>query len=84
MNVLSEKLTSSLARLNERINEVCPPRVQLGPNVEPIRFRFEIGDDAMAYIFTEGLRTSKVPFDDLQFFIEAMLEALDLVETLNT
>ena len=84
MNVLSAKLTSSLARFNERINEVCPPRVQLGPNVEPIEFKIGINSDGMGHLYSEGIRTGSVPIDDLPFCLESMLEALDIVETLNT
>ena len=84
MNVLSARLTGSLARFNERINEVCPPRVQLGPNVDPIEFKIEISSDGMGNLYSEGIRTGSVPIDDLPFCLSSMLEALDIVETLNS
>ena len=84
MNELSARLTSSLARFNEKINEVCPPRIQLGPNVEPIEFKIEISSDGMGQLYSEGIRTGSVPIDDLPFSIASMLEALEIVETLNT
>ena len=84
MNVLSAKLTSSLAQFNERINQFCPRRVQLGPNVDPIEFKIQIDGDGMACIWTEGLRTKSVPVDEMPFFLESMLQAMDLIETLST
>ena len=84
MNELSARLTSTLAQFNEKINEVCPPRIQLGPNVEPIEFKIEINSDGMGHLYSEGIRTGSVPIDDLPFSIASMLEALEIVETLNT
>ena len=84
MNELSARLTSTLAQFNEKINEVCPPRIQLGPNVEPIEFKIEISSDGMGQLYSEGIRTGSVPIDDLPFSIASMLEALEIVETLNT
>ena len=84
MQAFDAKISSSLATLNEKINEFCPPRVQLGPNVKPIEFKIEIKDDGTACLYTEGLKTHSVPIDHLPLFIDSLIEALDIVEALNT
>ena len=84
MLAFDAKISSSLSTLNKRINAFCPPRVQLGPNVEPIEFRIEIKDDGTACLYTEGIRTHSVPIDYLPLFIDSLIEALDIVEALNT
>jgi hypothetical protein len=84
MNLLSARLTGPLAKFNERINQVCPRRVQLGPNVDQIEFKIQIDSNGMACLWTERLKTQSVDVDDMPFFIESMLQAFDLEETLNT
>ena len=87
MNVLSAKLTSSLAVFNDRINEVCDRECKT--DVHPLDFKIEMTSDGMALLSEadlsegEGYKTQKIPIDDLPFFLESMIQALDLVERFN-
>lgn len=84
MRALDAKISSSLATLNKKINEFCPPKLQVGPDVKPIEFRIEIKDDGTACLYTEGLRTDSIPVDHLPLFIDSLIEAYDIADTLNT
>jgi len=88
MNVFSsEKLTAFLARFNDRINEVCDRECKT--DVHPLYFKIEMTSDGMALLSEadlseeEGYKTQKIPIDDLPFFLESMIQALDLVEKFN-